>query len=760
MLSQPLWLRDVAALSFQAAVLVLAGGVALHLLRLRVPKVRLIFWQLLLAGCLALPLLDPWEHEPVAQGPAQVVVSIMQAVTPAAAPVKVFPWAEWILAVLVAGAALRLVWVCLGLIRLRSYRSRSRPFGGAESPIAEAQRLAAASARLYVSPELASPATFGIRSPAVLLPERILSLSPAQQRAVVCHEFLHVRRRDWAWNLAEEFLLCLFWFHPAIWWAVRNIRLSREQTVDAEVVHLTQARKDYLAALLEIAQQSPNARLVSAALFLRENQLAARVALLVKEVAMSKRRLVVGCVVSAAVLLATGVGAARAWPLRFAALAANPPQATSPADRVSGGVEGGVSGGMSGRIAQGVKTVPHADSMDTYGVGSPGVRASFPVSSGLKLIHTAFVKYPRAAWDAQGTIMLKMTVDTSGKVSDLRAFGHEPVLAQAALKAIWQWRFEPPKAPVTTIVTVYFRRPRVIIHGIRRAPAAEQAAPGPSPARDDITETPSDLKLIQSVTPVYPPLARMARIQSAVVLEVTVDAEGNVTGMKVLSGHPLLIHAAEDAVKQFKFAPPSNPPATTTVTTNFRLPPRDDAAPAAQPNPPAAPPPPPAHGAIYQGPAPTPPDTPAGPPLPAHGVVHPGPTPAPPDAPAGPPIPAHGFVHPGPAPAPPDAPGGPPPPQGAYELRGNPYYFGGPILRPRIGEPRVIYAPDPPYTKEARDAKLNGDVTLAIMVGTDGRVKSVKEVSALLGKGLDKSAIKPCVTGGSNPARGTASPSP
>jgi beta-lactamase regulating signal transducer with metallopeptidase domain len=74
-----------------------------------------------------------------------------------------------------------------------------------------------------------------LRSPAELLPRWFFELLAAQQKIIACHELLHVARRDWAWALTEELILAVLWFHPAIWWVVKNIRLSREQAVDSKL---------------------------------------------------------------------------------------------------------------------------------------------------------------------------------------------------------------------------------------------------------------------------------------------------------------------------------------------------------------------------------------------------------------------------------------------------------------------------------------------------------------------------------------------
>ena len=58
--------------------------------------------------------------------------------------------------------------------------------------------------------------------------------------------------------------------------------------------------------------------------------------------------------------------------------------------------------------------------------------------------------------------------------------------------------------------------------------------------------------LLQKVAPVYPPLARQARIQGSVILEVVINKSGDVESMQLISGHPLLAPAAIEAVKQWK----------------------------------------------------------------------------------------------------------------------------------------------------------------------------------------------------------------
>lgn len=83
--------------------------------------------------------------------------------------------------------------------------------------------------------------------------------------------------------------------------------------------------------------------------------------------------------------------------------------------------------------------------------------------------------------------------------------------------------------------------------------------------------------LLQKTDPQYPPLARQARIQGVVVLEAQINKEGTVENLNVVTGHPLLIQAATDAVKQWVYKPVmlNGAPVdvVTSITVNFVLPP-------------------------------------------------------------------------------------------------------------------------------------------------------------------------------------------
>jgi len=81
--------------------------------------------------------------------------------------------------------------------------------------------------------------------------------------------------------------------------------------------------------------------------------------------------------------------------------------------------------------------------------------------------------------------------------------------------------------------------------------------------------------LVTKMVPIYPLLARETRVQGPVVLDVDISKEGTIEGLRTLSGHPMLIPAAMDAVKQWRYKPyllNGEPvPVRTKVTVNFSL---------------------------------------------------------------------------------------------------------------------------------------------------------------------------------------------
>ena len=81
--------------------------------------------------------------------------------------------------------------------------------------------------------------------------------------------------------------------------------------------------------------------------------------------------------------------------------------------------------------------------------------------------------------------------------------------------------------------------------------------------------------LIHRVQPEYPSLARQARIQGVVILRAIISREGRIEKLQLVSGHPMLVQAAIDAVQQWRYRPYvlNDQPVEveTQITLNFTL---------------------------------------------------------------------------------------------------------------------------------------------------------------------------------------------
>ena len=85
----------------------------------------------------------------------------------------------------------------------------------------------------------------------------------------------------------------------------------------------------------------------------------------------------------------------------------------------------------------------------------------------------------------------------------------------------------------------------------------------------------SEGDLVHKVLPTYPPLARAARIQGQVLLQAMISKQGTIENLRVLAGHPMLVPAAIEAVRQWRYRPNilNNEPVEveTQITVNFGL---------------------------------------------------------------------------------------------------------------------------------------------------------------------------------------------
>jgi periplasmic protein TonB len=95
-----------------------------------------------------------------------------------------------------------------------------------------------------------------------------------------------------------------------------------------------------------------------------------------------------------------------------------------------------------------------------------------------------------------------------------------------------------------------------VIGGVMSAAPPPPPPPKPqAPTRIRVGGQVESAKLIFHPTPEYPPLAKMARIQGVVRLEAIISKDGTIQDLKVISGHPLLVRSALDAVQRWRYQP-------------------------------------------------------------------------------------------------------------------------------------------------------------------------------------------------------------
>ncbi len=110
--------------------------------------------------------------------------------------------------------------------------------------------------QIRLSSSIWTPLVTGIVRPIILLPEVVVqTLSPAELKAVLLHELQHVVRRDLWQELGLTVIQALYFFHPAVWLAVRQLRRLREQACDeATVAALDGRRADYGSGFVKVAE--------------------------------------------------------------------------------------------------------------------------------------------------------------------------------------------------------------------------------------------------------------------------------------------------------------------------------------------------------------------------------------------------------------------------------------------------------------------------------------------------------------------------
>jgi TonB family protein len=565
---------NIAAHWVQAGVIATSALLAIRLLNFNEPRARLAALHLTLVAIVLLPLMQPWRVDQPALRvtPSAIAIDIAPITSEPAAgeALDTAPWFNGgfaVVAIAAAGVAMRLLWLFYGVIRLARFSRRA----------SEIPRPAVADelqAELGVSPRYIQqigtrgPWTFGFLRPTVALPEGFDALIAAFQRSVICHELVHVKRRDMAVAFCEELAVAALWFHPWMWLLRARIRVAREQVVDGHVVAMLGNRDAYVRCLVDMSGHdlAPHFSQAGAGM-LRPRELRARVDAIFVEVHMSRTRFAIAAFTFVAVTIATTLVAAAAIPLRASSLVSLSPASEAPLYLVSRFLTAGALGKATSRIE----------------AAAPQNAPELP----RRQINKTYPEYPQDALESgiRGTVIVDITVNAAGDVTTAAVASGPQELRASAFKAALGLKYTPGPSTTAMKIAVEYtltgnswgvRIEDAMANSGTRTMVTQSSGASPDASRAyRVGGNLRPPKKLKDVPPVYPAIAQAARVQGVVILEATIDESGNVSDTRVLRSIPLLDQAAIDAVKQWQYEPTLMNgvavPIIMTMTVNFSL---------------------------------------------------------------------------------------------------------------------------------------------------------------------------------------------
>jgi len=162
--------------------------------------------------------------------------------------------ATWLFGVVLLSSRLLVSW----------FRARRLVTHGAQPAGAHWQRAAARisealglrrAVRLLESAAIEVPSVLGSLRPIILLPASTLTgMTPEQIEMVLAHELAHIRRHDFLVNLLQAFVETLMFYHPAVWWMSRRVRIERENCCDDLAVAVCGNPIQYARALTRLEE--------------------------------------------------------------------------------------------------------------------------------------------------------------------------------------------------------------------------------------------------------------------------------------------------------------------------------------------------------------------------------------------------------------------------------------------------------------------------------------------------------------------------
>jgi len=214
------------------ATLILSSGFAASLLLRRASAASRHFaWLLTMASLLALPVME--KLLPVWRAVSPALIRVDASAAGQVASGASFPWA-W---VWFAGAAFVFARFLLGAWRLRAMTSSAREAEINGIPVL-----------------IGDSAPVPLAWTRILLPAEATAWAPEVLNSVVLHERCHMLRRDPLTEVLAAVVSSIYWFHPLMWLAARQMRRDREHACDDRVLEFGVSPADYAQHMIAIAR--------------------------------------------------------------------------------------------------------------------------------------------------------------------------------------------------------------------------------------------------------------------------------------------------------------------------------------------------------------------------------------------------------------------------------------------------------------------------------------------------------------------------
>ena len=501
------------------------------------------------------PLQLQSEPAPPAAAPGAI------AAAASASPVLTAAAAVWL-----AGAVLAVAALATGLLRLAWLsRHARRVDSGRWAVIAGELRREAALRRPVLLLETdAAPllVTWGWLRPRVIYPAAARDWPEERIAIVLRHELAHIRRGDWAIQLAAEMMRAVAWCNPLLWIACRRLREESELACDDRVLNDGVDAGTYATHLVAAARETVRLRpsWSPAPAIARPSTLERRIrAMLNTDVnrAPVSRLVTAGAAAGVALVVLSVAGAVRAAPLTSAgadvmlapggppaavvspardagsaAPAAAPEPAAPAAAQAGGSITGVLSDPLGGLLPGAAITVVEAATGRTHTATSD--------RSGSYL----FVNVAPGAYALTARLPGFATINTGFTVASGATLQHNLTLPLGSLQE------------TITIVGGDGDNERRVLGVPNRTPAPAPAAAAPLPAAG--TYVGGNIKVprkLRHVNPVYPQAAQAARLQGIVTMEATIGADGRVQDTRITTSVPGLDEPSAEAVREWEFTP-------------------------------------------------------------------------------------------------------------------------------------------------------------------------------------------------------------